>query len=195
MQIGGRTPGVNRGFVEFHRPARPGEEVAEVFRLKVQACPFGFPERIASEIPSPEPPVEYARDPKTGAALRGEDGLAVRTEKRGDRKWQAEMARVRVLRIVLRAREALRSDDSVKFEADEALWKREPRKYAEAIEREFREAGFSDAEVVAIFDKSLELERGTPQRMDEAASDFSPAQPEAAPAGDSPKPEPGPKST
>jgi hypothetical protein len=189
MQIGGRTPGVNSGFVEFHRPGQ------QPFRLKVQAAPFGFPERIANEIPSPDPPLEYARDPKTGAVLRGDDGLAVRTEKRGDRKWQAEMARVRALRIVLRAREALRADDSVKFEADEALWKKEPRKYAEQVEREFREAGFSDAEVVGIFEKSLELEKGTPQRVDEAASDFSPAPPEAAPAGDSPRPEEGPKST
>lgn len=114
MKIAGKTPGINKGVIEFHRPG------GNLFRLVVQAVPYGFPERIEREIPTPDPPVEFARDPKTGAILRDESGFAVKTERKGDRKWQTEASRARALRVVLHAREALRCDPSVEFESDKA---------------------------------------------------------------------------
>ena len=135
--------------------------------------PYGFPERIEKEIPMPDPPVEFARDPKSGAVLRDENGFAVKTEKRNDRRWQNEAARVRALRVILHAREALRGDPSIQFDEDEKAGKPSAgRPYAEEIEKEFAAAGFSDSEIVAIFSKSLELNRGAAQRVDEAAERF-----------------------
>jgi hypothetical protein len=175
MKISGKVPGVNRGVIEFHRPG------GAPFRLAVQAVPYGFPERLLRELPAPEPPVEFARDPKSGAVLRDEFGMALKSEKRSDPKYQQELGRVRALRVVLHAREALRGDRNVQFDADAqpeiAGAVRKPtsgRAYAEAIEKEFAAAGFSDAEVVAIFEKSLDLNRGAAQRVDEAAERFLP---------------------
>ena len=167
MKIAGRTPGRNYGRIEFHRPG------GQLFRLIVQAVPYGFPERIEREIPLPEPPVEFARDPRSGAVLRDENGMAVKTEKRGDARYQRELSRVRALRVVLQAREALRGDPNITFEGDErALKEKSTRAYAEALEKEFADAGFSDSEIIAIFAKTLELNRGAAQRVDEAAERF-----------------------
>jgi len=175
MKIGGKVPGVNRGVIEFHRPN------GQVFRLAVQAAPYGFPEKVERELPLPDPPVEYARDPKSGAVLRDEAGMAAKTERRSDPRWRKESARVRALRVILQAREALRGDPSVQFEADEHAGKLALRACAEAIEKEFADAGFSDLEIIAIFNKSYELNRGAQQRVDEAAEGFlseTPAEPD-----------------
>ena len=166
MKIAGKTPGINKGVIEFHRPG------GNLFRLVVQAVPYGFPERIEREIPTPDPPVEFARDPKTGAILRDESGFAVKTERKGDRKWQTEASRARALRVVLHAREALRCDPSVEFESDKASPRLQGRAYAEAVEKEFAEAGFSDREILDIFFKAGELNRGAAQRVSEAAESF-----------------------
>ena len=172
MKIGGRTPGINRGGIVFHRPG------LEPFRLVVRAVPYGFPERLAAELPLPEPPVEYAKD-RGGAVLRDRNGDPVRTEKTGDRKYRAELGRVRALRLNLRARESLRGDPAVAFETEDpkpGAW----RDSATKVEAEFRAAGFSDAEIVAIYEKSLELESGAPQRIDEASKSFLPPAAESA---------------
>jgi hypothetical protein len=186
MKIGGKTPGVNRGVIEFHRPGG-------LFRLVVQAVPYGFPERLEREIPAPEPPVDFARDPKTGAAVRDEFGMAVKVERKSDPGYQRELGRVRALRVVAHVREALRGDPGIRFEADEQPEQsgavRKPasgRAYAEAVEQEFAEAGIADAEILAIFGKSIELSRGTAQRVDEAAERFLSVVQDSAPAGKSP---------
>jgi hypothetical protein len=178
MKIAGKVPGVNRGVIEFHRPG------GQVFRLIVQAVPYGFPERIEREIPAPEPPVEFAKDPKSGAVLRDEFGLALKVERKSDPNYQREMGRVRALRVVLQAREALRGDPSVAFDADREQLR--GRLYAERVEKEFAEAGFTDSEIIAIFGKSLELNRGAAQRVDEAAESFLSEGQGSAPAGKSP---------
>jgi hypothetical protein len=177
MKIAGKTPGINRGTIEFHRPE------GQIFRLIVQAVPYGFPERCEREIPAPEPPVEFARDPKSGAVLRDEFGMALKTERRSDAAYQRELGRARALRVVLQAREALRGDPNVAFDADSL--RTQGCQFAEAVEAEFAAAGFTDSEIIAIFNKSLELNRGAAQRVDEAAERFL-SETASAPAGNSP---------
>ena len=177
MKIAGKIPGVNRGVIEFHRAG------GQVFRLVVQAVPYGFPERIEREIPAPEPAVEFARDPKSGAVLRDEGGMAVKVERKYDAAYQRELGRVRALRVVLQAREALRADPNVLFDADGDS-KLKGRGYAQKVEEEFPAAGFTDSEIIAIFNKSLELNRGAAQRVDEAAERFLSETP-SAPGGTS----------
>jgi hypothetical protein len=178
MKIAGKVPGINRGVIEFHRPG------GEVFRLIVQAVPYGFPERVEREIPAPEPPVEFAKDPKSGAVLRDESGMALKVERKSDAAYQRELGRVRALRVVLQVREALRSDPNILFDADGDS-KLKGRAYAQKVEEEFAAAGFTDSEIIAIFNKSLELNRGAAQRVDEAAERFLSETP-SAPAGNSP---------
>jgi len=170
MKISGKTPGINKGSIEFYRGSH-------ILRLTVQAVPYGVPERLEREMPMPEPPLDFARDPKSGAVLRGEDGLAVKTEKTSDRKWQTESGRVRALRLILRVREALRNDPEIEFEIEQSEPKLSGRAYAEKLEQEFKDAGFSDSELVQIFNKSRDLERGGPQRVEDKQESFLPAGP------------------
>ncbi len=172
MKIKGRTLGVNRGSLELHRPDG-------VFTFVVHAVPYGFPDQIALDIPDPEPPTDLVKDSR-GAVLRDENGFALKTQRTNDARYRRELRRARALRLVLRVREALRGDPQIVFEADEAKPKFTGRAYAEAVEAEFKGAGFSDQEIVLLLNKSLALESGAAQRIDEASKSFLPQAAESA---------------
>ena len=174
MKINGKTPGVNRGAITFHRPDG-------LFKLSVRAVRYGFVEDVERAIPDPVPPVELVRD-AAGAVLRDENGMALKTEKTHDADYQFACGRARALRLVLQVREGLSSDPSVTFDTKPAL----DRACAEGTEREMKEAGFTDSEVVQIFNKVCELNRGGPKRVDEKAEGFLPGGPSASPGGSPP---------
>lgn len=200
MKIGGRTPGINKGFVELHRPG------GELFRLAVQALPYGFFERALQEIPDPRPNVEFARD-RGGAVIRDEFGLAVKTEKKDDPEYLRQLGCARRLRMILAIREGLCADPNVTFEADAKItagphgvsladiapligWA----PYAEAVEKEFRAAGFTDAELVRIHAEIMELNRGGPKRVEDKTEGFLSETPSASP-GSSPSAPAAPSGT
>jgi len=140
--------------------------------LQCTALPMNFREEVEKAIPHPAPGVTFARDPRTGRFATDADGNVLKVINDHEPAHRAERVRVNNLRYVCLVYEILANDPHTAFDTERPNAFGD-RAFAEAIEREMIEGGFTDAEIVGILGTAGQAEADA-QAVDEARENLSP---------------------